>query len=806
MKKRAQRKKRKALKSAVKAKSETKKEIEKDVLIGLALIAIIAVLYLFAKPAITGFIVTESSTRYWTMETPSEYAYSSSSIDLNNGEARLMPQTTLENATAGFADGEGENVTVSGSIGLERIETDDLEITGLNPSEYEIEELEEGDRYYTDRSFKIRTIPSELNNLLWIKTANDDRNENINITFSIDSPARIYVGLDKRATSTPEWMSGWTFWGKGIRASDNPSNPFNISYKDFPSGSVTLGPNPESAGSMYIILINSTGYKKSGSFVSSPIRTNGTPSNIYWAASTPTGTSISFQIRSAGTQEGLNNAAWHGPISASDFYTSSGENLNTEGQWIQYKAFLEGNRISSPVLNEVVISSASSSYPLSAELQTYDFDLGIGIFSGTFNEISEGNISYDYSTDSGSSWASIQNGTGINTTGMSRIRFRAAFGGNGSAPVLYEMSFTYVSCGESWEMADSPCLTNDSKLVYYNDENSCGTSFGVPADNGTYTYCDYCAPDWRNANTSCNIDNTFSSWYYDSNDCYATTGLSSDNNPPASSTSSCDYCTPSWVNINTSCSPANTLNITYFYTNNCCTETGLASDCNIPQNTTASCAYDETAPELLSYSSAPNTPLLGEMMNISAAISDKSALTATSTIRNIESNSLFNLSLPKTSGLIYSSLFNTSGLSEGVYEARFSAKDSYGNGAVYNKTILFNLISPEKASASIFTNSSLSIPANSTSVIRSASTELGITSNGSIPGAVVSISEYTSLQKNSTSAESAGRFVDIIMDNASKNNVASLQLKIYYTAEDLSRLDIGEDTLKIHYYNDSSNS
>jgi len=48
-------------------------------------------------------------------------------------------------------------------------------------------------------------------------------------------------------------------------------------------------------------------------------------------------------------------------------------------------------------------------------------------------------------------------------------------------------------CFEDWDAYYEPCLINDTRKKYYLDSNSCNTTIHLPADNGTYTTCNYCS-------------------------------------------------------------------------------------------------------------------------------------------------------------------------------------------------------------------------------------------------------------------------------------------------------------------------
>jgi hypothetical protein len=81
---------------------------------------------------------------------------------------------------------------------------------------------------------------------------------------------------------------------------------------------------------------------------------------IYWTASTPSGTTVKFQIRSATTEAGLDSATWYGPTGTGDYYTTSGNTINTihnGNRWIQYKTYLETTDTKqTPILSEIRIT------------------------------------------------------------------------------------------------------------------------------------------------------------------------------------------------------------------------------------------------------------------------------------------------------------------------------------------------------------------------------------------------------------------------------------------------------------------
>ena len=126
----------------------------------------------------------------------------------------------------------------------------DVIISDLSPSDYEIVPLENGIEYYTDRSFRIESIPASLaNNHLLIKTANNDKNGGA-VAFRINTSTTIYVGYDARA-STPGWLAGYTKLNEKLETTD--ALGLNLYRTTAGPGAVFFGKN--NAKSMYVVLV-----------------------------------------------------------------------------------------------------------------------------------------------------------------------------------------------------------------------------------------------------------------------------------------------------------------------------------------------------------------------------------------------------------------------------------------------------------------------------------------------------------------------------------------------------------------------
>jgi len=101
---------------------------------------------------------------------------------------------------------------------------------------------------------------------------------------------------------------------------------------------------------------------------------------------------------------------------------------------------------------------------------------------------------------------------------------------NNAKSNIRTFNVTGLSCVPNWfNIGDTTCQINDTQYFVYNDTNNCNSSFGLPADNGTYVACNYCSESIRQVNTTCSVGELTSS-YVDDNKatCCDITGLASD--------------------------------------------------------------------------------------------------------------------------------------------------------------------------------------------------------------------------------------------------------------------------------------
>ncbi len=139
-------------------------------------------------------------------------------------------------------------------------DSENLFVSNLSPQHYRLRWVEPLEKYYIDRNYQITALPAELNKLLWICTANDDKKSTSEkqIQFFLKQPAKIYVAYDARALSYPAWMNDYTKTPYAIHTTD-VKGVFEVWELKVPVGQVTLGGNLREpamgARSNYVVLL-----------------------------------------------------------------------------------------------------------------------------------------------------------------------------------------------------------------------------------------------------------------------------------------------------------------------------------------------------------------------------------------------------------------------------------------------------------------------------------------------------------------------------------------------------------------------
>ncbi len=115
--------------------------------------------------------------------------------------------------------------------------------------------LQNGAVQYGDRTYTFTTVPALVAGGRWIRTANDSKSYtgDPTVSFTISRTADVFVAIDDRVGARP-WMTGWTNTGQKLVNNEGEPKSFSIFRKNFPAGTVSLGPST-SAGSMYTVIV-----------------------------------------------------------------------------------------------------------------------------------------------------------------------------------------------------------------------------------------------------------------------------------------------------------------------------------------------------------------------------------------------------------------------------------------------------------------------------------------------------------------------------------------------------------------------
>jgi len=127
------------------------------------------------------------------------------------------------------------------------------------PSNYNATMVNTGDTFYVDNNLTITTIPAELQNSVWLRSAAADVNQTSAdfIRFTTDRDAIVYVGYDSTATSVPDWLkNSFVPSGDGPTANDGAIS-FDMWARNYPAGEIVLGGNMASgaAGAVNNLII-----------------------------------------------------------------------------------------------------------------------------------------------------------------------------------------------------------------------------------------------------------------------------------------------------------------------------------------------------------------------------------------------------------------------------------------------------------------------------------------------------------------------------------------------------------------------
>jgi hypothetical protein len=126
-------------------------------------------------------------------------------------------------------------------------------ITQLRPPHYRLGSLSPGAFAFSDDDAVFTTAPQAQLSLPCIRpSTKDSAAEGVNVSFLLESPARVFVGHDARIRKKPEWLSSFTPAGQrwevdGVGTSEETVT-YEVFMKSFSAGMVRLGPNIQWTG------------------------------------------------------------------------------------------------------------------------------------------------------------------------------------------------------------------------------------------------------------------------------------------------------------------------------------------------------------------------------------------------------------------------------------------------------------------------------------------------------------------------------------------------------------------------------
>ncbi|MBF9253687.1 hypothetical protein I2I11_10320 [Pontibacter sp. 172403-2] len=133
-------------------------------------------------------------------------------------------------------------------------------VSATTGNAYTVTDVAAGKLMYTDRTYKITSVPASLAGASLIQTANNDKwNTSTSLlSFRLAQKATVYIAYDPRGTTLPAWLSGWQKLSDRLGVDDSKISSMDLYSKSFEAGEVTLGGNKASpaagAENNYLVL------------------------------------------------------------------------------------------------------------------------------------------------------------------------------------------------------------------------------------------------------------------------------------------------------------------------------------------------------------------------------------------------------------------------------------------------------------------------------------------------------------------------------------------------------------------------
>jgi len=224
------------------------------------------------NPATVGsikFILSGAKSKS-TTETSKPYALFGDSNGDYNTWAPTVGSYTLKAVpytASGGGGTAGTALTVNFTVVNQAPESSQALVSSVSANtgnSYTVTGLAVGKLMYTDRTYKITTVPYSLAGASLIQTANNDKwnTSSSMLSFNLSQPATVYVAYDPRAAALPSWLNGWQKSTERIGVNDSKISNMNLYSKYFAAGKVTLGGNMASpakgAENNYFVFVKAT--------------------------------------------------------------------------------------------------------------------------------------------------------------------------------------------------------------------------------------------------------------------------------------------------------------------------------------------------------------------------------------------------------------------------------------------------------------------------------------------------------------------------------------------------------------------
>ena len=125
------------------------------------------------------------------------------------------------------------------------------DVVDIRSRTYRGQPLKNGIMVYTDRRFPMDDVPEAMVGATYLRFPNDFKKARAGgATFKLARPATVYLCFDGRAEAFPAWIEQMEFVRTKMKMTVGAAAeyPFFVFAREYPAGTVTLGPNNDENG------------------------------------------------------------------------------------------------------------------------------------------------------------------------------------------------------------------------------------------------------------------------------------------------------------------------------------------------------------------------------------------------------------------------------------------------------------------------------------------------------------------------------------------------------------------------------